>query len=538
MKKVDYDPFRIETPSSETDVILNIWKQVLQINHIKPEDDFFVLGGHSLLAVELVTELKKKLSRKVTIRDIFEYSTVSKLASHLSTQNVVEAQTFFPIPKTKNEEGPLSLNQTQVWYVDELFPHTRIHNLPTSIRIKWEIDPQLLEKVFHILIARHESLRTGIQMVDDFPVQKVIAVEDALKNFSFTTQKVNEKNLMDCLRKDADVTFNKKTPPLFKAKLYQLAKDDFSLFIMAHHAVWDGWCFDIFFEELDIIYTSLLNNEPPKFKRNPEVRYIDYTNWFQKNLATGKYDSQKMYWQQKLKAPLPLLDLPLDFKRPLVPGHQGGVRRFQLNQDQIDRLIKYSQEKQSSIFNVMLTAFKLTLARVSGQNDIIVGSPVRGRHSQELLQTIGYFVNTVAIRSEIDVNDSFEANLKRVTNNCLEAFSNEELPFEIVLKNIEYKKDPSRSAIFQSFFTFQEMTNRQFKINEKPIQQVSVSNASSKTDLDIWVRVTNTEIRGAFEYRMDLFKPETVEKFAESFLKQIDELTGPKKSPHFWRRFF
>lgn len=503
--------------------IKEAWSRVLGLQGLKVDDNFFVLGGHSLLAVEVAALLKEKLGREVSIKDMFECPTIAKLAARLSMASVAMTS-LVPIKHQSLATAPISHNQMQVWYIEELYPETRMHNLPTSLRIKWAVDPHTMERALKFMIQRHESLRTCIMTEDGEPFQKVISSDAATARFRMETISVSEDQLMSSMRREADKLFDKQSAPLFKATLFKLLDNDYSLFIMAHHAIWDGWCFDIFFEELNIIYTALLKNEEPQFKRNPNLSYIDYTLWFNENLKRGALQSQMDYWQNKLKAPLPVLELPTDHKRPLVAGHTGGIHRFNLTSAQMLNLRNYAKTHNSSIFNVMLTAFKITLASYTGQEDIIVGSPVRGRNRPDLLQTIGYFVNTVALRSTVAPDSSFEENLRTVTNCCLEAFSNQDIPFETVLNAIDYPKDLSRTAVFQSFFIFQDMTNRQFMLDGRPILQVSVTNASVKTDLDIWVRVTNSEIRGAFEYRSDLFKEETIERFCQNFFYLLDGL--------------
>lgn len=503
--------------------IKEVWNKVLGQADLKSSDNFFVLGGHSLLAVEVVSLLKDKLRKEVSIKDVFECPTIAELAARLSGP-LEQQESVTSILRTGATSAGPSHNQIQVWYVEELFPQTRVHNLPTSLRIKFKVDPEVLERTLHFMLKRHESLRTRIVTREGVPSQEVVTFEEVRERFRLETVSVSEEHLMSSMQSEADHLFEKEKAPLFRAKLFKLAEEDFSLFIMAHHAVWDGWCFDIFFEELDIIYSALLRNEIPRFNRDPEVSYIDYSLWFNENIRTGTFRRQLEYWQNQLCFPLPILELPTDHKRPLMAGHSGGSFRFNLSAQQMQQLRAYAQSRNSSIFNVMLTAFKITLARYSGQNDIIVGSPVRGRNRPEIMQTIGYFVNTVALRCRPNLAQSFEENLQMVTRTCLDAFANQDVPFETILNNISYHKDTSRTAIFQSFFTFQDMTNRRFSLDGKKIKQVSVSNASVKTDLDIWVRVTNEEIRGAFEYRRDLFDVETIEHFSQTFFHLLDGL--------------
>ena len=497
--------------------LIKIWKIVLGLNQVMPEDNFFMLGGHSLLAVELANLLQTEFRKDISIKDIFENSSIIELASFIAkTSDSLVTQTSIEV-RHDIVEGPVSHNQMQTWYIEELFPETRMHNLSTSLRIKWALDPRIMEKTIHYFINRHEALRTAIFLKNDLPYQRILNPNDSAFHLPLELVQTNEREVVGLMRSETAKAFDKTLAPMFKVKLYQLGGSDYVLFMSVHHAVWDGWCFDIFFEELDVIYSAFESGLAPEFKRNPEIRYLDHTLWLQKSIDNGSFAPQLKFWKNQLKGPLPVLEIPTDFKRPVMPSHDGGNFRFALKHDQIEMIKTFAASKNVSVFNVMLTAFKIAMAHFTGMNDIIVGSPVRGRNSPELLQTIGYFVNTLALRSQIDLDLDFEANLKRVTQTCLEAFSHQDYPFELLLREIDYARDFGRTAIFQTFFTFQDMTNRQFYINERPVQQVSVNNASVKTDLDIWVKVTTTGIEGAIEYRSDLFKKSTIEKFYQSF---------------------
>ncbi|MBA2405237.1 MAG: hypothetical protein H0V66_10740, partial [Bdellovibrionales bacterium] len=367
-------------------------------------------------------------------------------------------------------------------------------------------------------------LRTSIEVENGQPFQKVWSESDPRFSPKLEIVRTDESKVLDLMRAETAVAFNKSEAPMFRAKLFQLGPSDYVFFFMVHHAVWDGWCFDIFFEELNVIYTALEKGMTPSFERNPDVSYLEYVLWLQKSLETGAFKNQLSYWQTKLKGPLPILEIPTDWKRSKTASHDGGNFRFALNTDQILELKQYAASKNSTVFNVLLTAYKLTLSHFSGLNDVIVGSPVRGRNTADLLQTIGYFVNTLALRTHMNMNMSFEENLKRVTTTCLEAFAAQDIQFELLLKNVDYTRDLSRTAIFQSFFTFQDMTNRQFDIDGRPVHQVSVNNASVKTDLDIWVKVTTKGIEGAIEYRADLFKDSTIAEFYKCFDFVINNL--------------
>lgn len=505
-------------------VIKQIWEKVLNLDEVGHHENFFTLGGHSLLAVEVASMMQEEFSQDFSIKDVFETPTIQELATKVKASESKNGSTTTLFPKTNKSSGPITNSQMQVWYLEEMHPGTTMHNLPASIRLKCKINPVMMERTLHYLIQRQEALRTCITVENGAPVQKVLSGDLPRFKPKLDVVKADEKEILNILNNESQYAFDKEEPPLFKAKLYQLGEEDFVFYFMVHHAIWDGWCFDIFFKELDIIYSALVRGEEPQFEKNPSVSYIDYAYWLHDSLETGKLKPQLDYWLTKLKGPLPILELPNDFKRPFEASHEGATLPFQLNVRQTEIIRAYAKEQGTSVFNVMLTAFKVTLARYSGLDDVIVGSPVRGRTHQDLLQTIGYFVNTVALRSFINLESSFEDNLKRVTQNCMEAFANQQIPFQVVLNQVDHTRDVSRTPIFQTFFSFQDVSNRLARINEVPYSQINIDKASTHTDLDLWVKANDQKIEGAFEYRKDLFKEVTISRFCECFLQTITDL--------------
>ncbi len=511
--------------------IKTIWAEVLLNSAIEIEDNFFSIGGHSLLAIEVATKLQEEFKTDFSIKDIFENPTILALSNKIGTGLKSEKENLPSLIAGALSSANVSHNQMQVWYLEEMHPNTLMHNLPASIRIKTKVHREALEKTLHFIIERHPALRTAIVVEEGVPVQKIL--DKNLERFKprLEVVKSSEDKIVDILNQEAQYSFDKSNPPLFKAKLYELGEHDYVFFFMVHHAIWDGWSFDIFFEELNTVYSAMVKNESPNFVKNPDITYADYSTWLH-NLITEKIlNKQITYWEEKLKGPLPILDLPLDYKRPLMISHEGSTFPFTISMDQAYALRTYAKNNGSSLFNVFLTAFKITLARYSGLDDIIVGLPVRGRTRPEIMQTIGYFVNTVALRSQINLNQSFEANLKHVSNTAVEAFDNQLVPFQIILNKVNYPRDTSRTPIFQTFFSYQDVSNRSAEINGTPYTQINIDKASTHTDLDLWIKASDRKIEGAFEFRSDLFKVESVERFNECFFHILNGLLENSNRP-------
>jgi amino acid adenylation domain-containing protein len=510
--------------SNVEEKIKKIWSKVLLNNSLEIEDNFFTVGGHSLLAIEVANLLNAEFKTSFTIKDIFENPTIVALSHKVGTEHRPLKNNLPALLATSMSMAHVSHNQMQVWYLEQMNPQTNMHNLPASIRIKNKLDRAVLEKTLHFIIDRHASLRTAITVEKGVPVQKILSSDLPRFRPRLDLIKINEEMVMKKIQEEVKLPFDLNEPPLFRAKLFELGKDDYLFFFNVHHAVWDGWSFDIFFEELNIIYSALLRNESPAFKKNPAINNVDYSSWLNNLIAEKILDRQLNYWEEKLKGPLPILDLPLDFKRPLELNHEGATVHFEISPEKAEKLREFARLNASSLFNIFLTALKITLARFSGLDDIIVGLPVRGRNHEEIMQTIGYFVNTVALRTSINLNQSFEENLKQVGKTCLEAFDNQLIPFQLVLNKLNYTRDSSRTPIFQILFAYQDVNNRSPELDGVPYTQVNIDRASANTDLDVWIKASKKKIEGGFAYRTDLFREVSMARMMECFLLILDEL--------------
>lgn len=515
--------------------IRRIWSKVLLNDQIDSEENFFSIGGHSLLAIEAAALLKDELGVALTIKDIFEAPTIRELAQRLSSRqgstSANEDLTSLLKVDGTLKKGKVSYNQMQVWYLEEMHPKTRMHNLPSTIRVPFKIDPKVLEKTIHYVFRRHPALRTGIVVENGAPVQKVFDPDLPSMRPVISPIKVKLSEIMGLLNKEIDDTFDISCPPLCKIKLYDFENHESAIFFMVHHSVWDGWSFDIFLDELDIIYTAFLNGKEPILPREPKVSYLDYTLWLDGLIESGKLDKEVAYWQKKLEGPLPVMELPLDFRRPAVMSHDGRHLRFLLGEQEARKLKEYARHQGTSLYNVFLTAFKITLARASSVNDVIVGTPIRGRNHPDVLQTIGYFVSTVALRTTIDLSRSFEENLKNVTKTSAESFDNQMTPFQIILNKVKFTKDPSRSPIFQTLFSYQDVNNRPEQLLGIPFTRFPINKNSTHTDIDLWVKSKDDKIEGGIEYNPDLFMEESIKRFNDCFFYLLYNLSFNQSRP-------
>lgn len=522
-KSWEYRDFKNE------ETLKKFWIHVLGTRDIDVFDNFFELGGHSLLAIELASLIERSLQKAITIKDIFENPTIVELSHFLISEDRLGKNILPDIEKTHLLEFDVSSNQFQNWYVEQLDETTTVHNLPSALNFNFKVDVKALEKAFLLVVNSQDSMRTVIEAKEGKPIQRVLPL---LEKSPLVVENISESDLMGRLNLLSVSKFQMDTFPLFKAILFKVSENRFVFFFMVHHSIWDGWSFDIFFEKLGEYYKKISNHlEIEEKKEADHVSYIDYTHWINELIANHKLDHELNFWKKKLASPLSVLELPLDFKRPLNFNNVGDSYHFVLQKETQEKLRHFSKLNNSSIFNILLTVYKICLSRYTGLDDIIVGMPVRGRLKQELKETIGFFVNTIALRSHIKLNKSFESNLAAVTKNCIEAFENQNYPFQLILNSLHKVIDPSRTPIFQTFFTYQDVSNRSATLGDEKYNQINLSSHATHTDLDIWFKTSDEKIEGAIEYRRDLFKKESIEFFFETFEFMIHSFIDASTKP-------
>jgi|GEM_PF-854509 len=501
----------------------SVWKEILLIDQVEENDSFFKLGGHSLLAIEMMNVLSNE-NIHISMKDIFDHPTLVELANFVKTSQLNSREKLL-LDQPKNLlEASLTNSQLQIWYLEELNKKTQMHNLPSAILLEEVVDHNRLKKVMNLLLERHEALRTIIVNQKGRPIQKVLGHREVIDQFKVDFLKCGkmEEVVLD-LKKESDFVFEKSVFPLFKMKLYHIGKNQSVIYFMVHHYIWDGWSFDIFFDELNKLYIDLKCNLVPV-----EYSYLDYADWLDKSIKNHKFNDSIEFWKKNLSGDLPILNLPISFSRPKELSHVGRSVEFSIDNNKIKELKELAGRCNTSLFNIFMTVFKISLLKYSKEEgdkeSIVVGMPVRSREFQELLATIGYFVNTVAIKSEIDFSKSFLDNLKNVTQNLSNAFLHQQIPFQVVLNELDYDKKNGRNPIFQTFFSYQDVSNRDALFNNKKYQQVNIDKSSVHTELDLWIKSSVNKTEGAFEFEVSLFNRSQIELIKDTFLDILDKI--------------
>ncbi|MFT3709007.1 MAG: amino acid adenylation domain-containing protein [Archangium sp.] len=297
--------------------------------------------------------------------------------------------------------------------------------------------------------------------------------------------------------------------PLIRARYFILSSTESVLFYMPHHAIWDGWSFDIFLSELNKHYTAFTTGTTPDVPSLP-ITYQDFAGWHRDWLVGAELERQSAYWKKQLSGELQDLEFPTDRPRGANFSYRGATEPFNLTKDEITALTAMARQSSSTLYMVLLAAFKTMLHRYTGHEDLLVGTPIRGRSQPEVENLIGFFVNALVLRTRPTSKKTFREFLGDVRTTVLDAFSHQDMPFELLLRELNVRRDMSRTPIYQAFFTFQDVSNRGSSLGEVPYGQIHVHAAATQTDLSFWVKETGNGMVGGVDYAVDLYDRSTI----------------------------
>jgi amino acid adenylation domain-containing protein/non-ribosomal peptide synthase protein (TIGR01720 family) len=495
--------------------LAGIWLELLRVDSIGVRDNFFESGGHSLLATRAVSAIRKVMNAELTVRDFFLYPTIALLGAYLDQQ---DRSSLLPpvITGRRPAHIPLSFSQERLWFIDEL-EGTLAYHMPLALRLKGTLNRQALENALQELVNRHEILRTVIREKAGTAYQQVMdknnwKMEITTWDLHNTATAALHAHILDIVNTPFDLSANH----MLRAHLMEGTDDECILVLVMHHIASDGWSVSILVKELAACYEAFLSGIPAQLPEL-EVQYADYAVWQRDWLTPDVLDDRLVYWKNKLQAVAPL-NLPTDRPRPAVQSRRGSMVTFRIHPVLMEQLRQLSQQQDVTLFMTLLTVFKVQLHRYTGQDDICVGSPVAGRIQQEVEGLIGFFVNTLALRSYLGNNPSFTTSLQQVKETTLEAYEHQEVPFEKIVNEVVTSRDLSRSPLFQVVFGLQNMPDiPAISLGDIRLQEEKTAHTTAQFDLSFSIVENREGLDVAVEYCRDLFDEQTVIRFCEHF---------------------
>ncbi|MGW8443542.1 non-ribosomal peptide synthase/polyketide synthase [Paenibacillus sp. S33] len=489
-----------------------IWQQVLGIARVGVQDDFFDLGGHSLRASTLVSKIRKELQVEVPLREVFRYTTIEQLAQRIG--GLRQQETYEITKAAEAEYYPVSSEQKRLYVLRQLDGAERSYNMSAALLLEGKLDRTRVEHAFRALIQRHETLRTGIEQVQGELVQRIYdEVEFAVDYFQASEREVEQ--VVEAYYHPFDLT----KPPLLRIGLIEVAEDRHILLFDMHHIVSDG------------ISTALLFDEFSRLYRGEElaplrIQYKDYAVWQHSEAYGQLLQPQKEYWLEQLSGELPVLELPTDFPRPAVQSFDGRTVKFYIGKDRTEKLKELAARTGTTLYMVLLSAYTILMHKYSGQEDLIVGTPIAGRTQEEVQPIVGMFINTLAIRSRPERSKPYLSYLEEIKDITLGAFEHQNYLFEDLVESLHIPRATGRNPLFDTFFSLQNTENEQIVIEGLEQSFYPLENQTSKFELLLDISELDGQLECRLEYATALYKQETAERFARHYDKLLETIAA------------
>lgn len=480
-----------------------LWEEVLKNGPVGIRDHFFERGGHSLKATALVSRIAKEFGVQVPLQDIFARPTVEELASVI--QDLEESPYEAIQPAQTQDTYPVSSAQKRMYVLQQLEDGGVGYNMPAVLELTGPLDRSRLEETFRQLVERHESLRTSFETgPDGEPVQRI---HDSVPF------KLDEAESADAFVRP----FCLEEAPLFRAALVKESDERHLLLTDMHHIISDGVSVNTLIKEFGELYAG-------RSLAPMRLQYKDYAVWQRSFQQKEGYQKQEAYWLKRLEGELPVLELPADKPRPAVRSFAGGSVSCTLDAETASGLHRIARDHGSTLYMVLLAAYNTLLARLSGQEDIIVGSPIAGRPHKDLEPILGMFVNTLAIRTEPKGDKRFTDYLAEVRQAALEAYEHQDYPFEELVERLGVQRDTSRNPLFDAMLVVQNMEHEELLLDGLHIQPADVSRPVSKFDVTLQASEGGGQIHFLFEYAASLFRKETMQRWASHFMTMLEHI--------------
>ncbi|USP97309.1 non-ribosomal peptide synthase/polyketide synthase [Bacillus vallismortis] len=487
-----------------------IWQDVLGLEQVGIRDHFFDIGGHSLRATALIAKIQKQMHVQIPLRDVFRFPTIEQLAREITT---MEQTGYAGIPAIeKRPYYPVSSAQKRLYILNHLEGGELSYNMLGLMAVEGKLDRDKLQQAFLTLIQRHESLRTGFKMAGGEPVQYV------LDHAEFEAEWYQaEENDADLYIRQFIRPFDLEKPPLLRVGLIELQPDRGILLFDMHHIISDGTSMSVLIKEFIRIYEG--ETLPPL-----RIQYKDYAVWQTGQARLKQIQNQEAYWLELYSGDVPVLHMPTDYKRPSARDFAGATMHFTLDKQKSEGLKQLASQTESTLYMVLLASYTLLLSKYSGQEDIIVGSPIAGRPHADLEPIIGMFVNTLAMRNHPEKWKNFTQYLAEVKENALKAYEHQDYPFEALVDQLDIARDLSRNPLFDTMFVLQNTEQEQLEINDVTFKPFPSEHTMAKFDLTLTAVEEESGIHFTMEYLTALFKPETIERMMGHFVQLIDSV--------------
>lgn len=513
--------------------IAAIWSNVLGIDPPGRAENFFEIGGHSLLGVRVIARIRSQLEVDLSLRHLFEAPTVQELAQIIETVRKREVTTSNDIPQGMTEpelirvahDQPqlLSFEQQRLWLLEQLDPGTPTYNIPIAVGLSGPLHKRALAQSLRTIIARHETLRTTFHINDGIPTQHITTLASSAYPINFSlidarswSPDEQEQLAFLFINEEASQPFDLETGPLMRGHLLWLDNYEYILLLTIHHIISDGWSIEVISQELSTLYQAFSTGEPSPLQELP-IQYIDYAIWQRQKLQGEALARKVQYWKHQLAGLPAVLALPTDRPRPPRQTFNGRNYIFHLPRALTEALQHTGQSEGVTLFMKLLTTFQILLCRYSGQEDIVVGTPIANRTHVDVENLIGFFINTLALRIDLRGGPSFSTLLQRVRSTVLDAYQHQDVPFEQVVNAVQKERDLAYAPLCQVMFQLQNLSQQALELTDITLKTIEIESTTSKFDISLTMSENEQGLSGEFEYNSDLFDQDTIVRMATHF---------------------
>ena len=508
-------------------VVAEIWREVLGVDELSVEDDFFDLGGHSLQATQVISRIGEAYQVDLLPQLLFVLPTVAALAQQLEAAIKKRSDPHGPLSGRvpRGLEPELSFGQERLWFLDQLEPGKSWYNTAWAFRLRGELDEKALRQALDLVVERHEILRTNYRSLEGRPIQIVREASPVPWREADLRDMAEDKRrarLHHLLEDEATRAFDLSRDLMLRAFLAREEERQWILLLVSHHIASDAWSRGILCRELSQCYAALRESKIPVLPELP-IQYADYASWQRQWLTGHVLEAQLAYWKRQLAGELPVLELPADRPRPATLTYSGGQVRFSLSSELSLQLRTLSRQEGVTLFMILIAAFKVLLYRYTGQTDMVVGTPIAGRTRCELEGLIGFFVNTLVLRTDLEGEPSFRELLQRVRETALAAYEHQDSSFEKLVQELQPERDMSRHPLFQVMFILENTPRREFELSGLKTEQLEVQTRTAKFDLTLALADHGENLTGFLEYNADLFDRETTERIIGHYQCLLEE---------------
>lgn len=440
-------------------------------------------------------------------------------------------------PITRRKESgpcPLSFAQRRLWFMDQLESGSAAYNIPLAVQLEGTLDVAALERSLNEVERRHDVLRTVFAWdADQQPVQVVQPWRKRtlpVRELPGATIAKREAAARQAAAEEARRSFDLQQGPLWRAELLRLDEQTHILLLTMHHIISDGWSMGILIREVATLYEAFsTGNESPL----PElsIQYADFAQWQRSWLQGAVLDQQMKFWREQLSGELPVIELPTDHRRPQHQSFRGERQSFHLNAALTDRLKQLSHEHDATLFMTLLAGFQTLLHRYSGQNDIVVGTPIANRNRAEIEDLIGFFVNTLVLRTRLDGDRKFTGLLAQVREVTLGAYAHQDVPFEKLVEELQPERDNSRHPLFQVVFVLQNAPVALPQLSGLKVTNLNIEPETAKFDIVVNLHETEAGLAGVIAYNTDLFDAETITRLMNHYESLLEDMVAQPSAP-------